>query len=138
MSLTIQLPAILETKIRKEADTKGVSIDDYFVQLLQQSNLIVSLDSDDYKEKRGKTLLKKINNTVLPEHVLSRYIYLHEKMESESLPESDYQELLNIVEQEEKLRNKRFKYLIELSEIRKISLTALMGQLGITPQSHYA
>lgn len=83
------------------------------------------------KGKRDKTLLLKINQTVLPEQAMERYIFLQDKMELENLSESEYQELLTLVNQEEKIRNKRFKYLLELSQLRSISLTELMNNLGL-------
>jgi hypothetical protein len=83
------------------------------------------------KGKQDKALLLKINQTVLPEQVLERYVFLQDKMELENLSESEYQELLTLVHQEEKIRNKRFKYLLELSQLRGISLPELMNSLGL-------
>ena len=54
-----------------------------------------------------------------------------DKMEIENLTESEHQELLNLVAQEEKIRNKRFQFLIELAQLRDITLTQLMHQLGL-------
>ena len=75
------------------------------------------------KGKRDKALLLKINQTILPEQALERYVFLQDKMELENLPETEYQELLHLVAQEEKIRNKRFQYLLELAQLRDISLT---------------
>jgi hypothetical protein len=83
--------------------------------------------------KRNKFLLPKINQTVLPEQAMERYIFLQDKMELENLLETEYQELLNLVAQEEKKRNKRFQYLLELAQLRDISLAQLMNQLGLNP-----
>ena len=81
--------------------------------------------------KRNKFLLQKINQSILPEQTLERYTFLQDKMELKNLPETEYQELLNLVAQEEKIRNKRFQYLLELAQLRDISLTQLMTQLGL-------
>jgi len=81
--------------------------------------------------KRNKYLLQKINQTVLPEPLMERYSFLQEKMELETLSETEYQELMNLVAQEEKVRNKRFQYLLELAQLKNISLTHLMNQLGL-------
>ncbi len=88
------------------------------------------------KGKRDKSLLLKINQTVLPEEKMERYTFLQEKMEVETLADTEYQELLNLVNQEEKIRNKRFKYLLELSQLRTISLTELMNHLGLNTPIH--
>ena len=79
-------------------------------------------------KKRNKFLLQKINQTVLSEPVMERYTLLQDKMELENLSETEYQELLNLVAQEEKNRNKRFQYLLELAQLKDISLTQLMNQ----------
>ena len=86
---------------------------------------------------RDKFLVRKINQTVLPEPVMERYAFLQEKMEVENLPDVEYKELLTFVDKEEKIRNKRFQYLIELSQLRNISLNELMNTLGLNV-SHYA
>jgi hypothetical protein len=86
--------------------------------------------------KRDKALLLKINQTVLPELSMERYIFLQDKMELENLSEPEYQELLILVTQEEKIRNKRFKYLLELSQLRGISLSELMHNLGLNPLNY--
>ena len=83
------------------------------------------------KEKREKSLLLKINQSILPEETMERYTFLQEKLEEENVSDSEYQELLNLVNQEEKIRNKRFQYLLELSQLRAISLTELMNRLGL-------
>jgi hypothetical protein len=83
------------------------------------------------KGKRDKALLLKINQTVLPELALERYVFLQDKMELDNLSESEYQELLILVNQEEKIRNKRFQFLLELAQLRNIHLTELMNNLGL-------
>ena len=83
------------------------------------------------KEKRDKFLLRKINETALSEEMLGRYIALQDKMEMAELADSEYEELLQLVGQEEKMRNKRFQYLVELSQLRGITLAGLMDNLGL-------
>ena len=86
-----------------------------------------AVDSD----KRDKFLLRKINESILPEPALERYIALQEKMELEKLSETEYEELINLVSQEEKIRNKRFQYLLELAQLRSTPLAQLMNTLGL-------
>ncbi len=88
------------------------------------------------KGKQDKILLRKVNETVLSEPLMERYIGLQEKMEVENLSDTDYQELLSLVDKEEKMRNKRFQYLLELSQLRGISLTELMNNLGLNILNH--
>ena len=87
-------------------------------------------------DKRDKFLLHKINQTVLPEPTMERYIYLQEKMEVENISDAEYTELLDLVAQEEKLRNKRFQYLLELSQLRGITLPELMNNLGLNTPNY--
>ena len=63
--------------------------------------------------KRDKFLLRKINETVLPEPVMERYAFLQEK-----------------------IRNKRFQYLLELSQLRNITMTELMDNLGLNIRNY--
>jgi hypothetical protein len=88
------------------------------------------------KGKQEKILLRKINEAVLPESLMESYISLQEKMEVDNLSDTEYQELLNLVDKEEKIRNKRFQYLLELSQLRGISLTELMNNLGLNILNH--
>ena len=88
------------------------------------------------KGKTDKSILLKINRATLPEEMMERYTFLQEKMEVESLSDLEYQELLNLVNQEEKVRNKRFQYLLELSQLRSIPLYELMNRLGLNTSVH--
>lgn len=101
---------------------------EYFIREL---NALVVRKRVVDKEKRNKFLIHKINQTVLPEPTMQRYIALQEKMELEQLTEPEYTELLELVAQEEKIRNKRFQYLIELSQLQNITLPELMKNLGL-------
>jgi hypothetical protein len=83
------------------------------------------------KAKRNKFLLHKINQTILPDAIMARYIALQEKMEVTVLSDIEYQELLNLVNKEEKIRNKRFQYLLELAQLRGTNLAILMQDLGL-------
>ena len=107
---------------------------EYFIQEL---NALVVRKRNNDSEKRDKFLLRKINESVLPEEIMMRYVALQEKMEVETLTEIEREELLKLVEKEEKIRNKRFQYLIELAQLRAISLPDLMTQLGLNT-FHYA
>jgi hypothetical protein len=103
---------------------------------IRELNALVTQKRVSDKGKRDKSLLLKINQAILPEQTMERYIVLQDKMEVENLPESEYQELLNLVAQEEKIRNKRFQYLLELSQLRGISMTKLMDDLGLNPLNY--
>lgn len=75
-------------------------------------------------------LLLKINQGVSPE-VQKRYDELIAKRRAESLTPNEYEELLHLAGQTEKLEARRMEHLAELARLRRISLTDLMGNLGI-------
>jgi hypothetical protein len=75
-------------------------------------------------------LLLKINQGVPPD-IQERYDELIAKRQSETLTPGEYDELLRITDQVEKLDAERVEYLKELARIRQTSLTALMEDLRI-------
>lgn len=107
---------------------------EHFINAL---NGLVTIKRAADSDKRDKFLLRKINQTVLSEQDRVRYAFLQEKMELENLSEVEYQELLVLVDKEESIRNARFQYLLELAQLRRISLTELMTHLGLNVV-HYA
>lgn len=86
----------------------------------------------DRKPSEGELLLR-INSTVLNAEDRSRYLALAEKLETDQLTETEHQEFLKWVDKDEKLRNERLKFMIELAQMRNISLHELMQNLGIAP-----
>jgi hypothetical protein len=77
-------------------------------------------------------LLQKINQT-LPEELQERYKNLSTKMRSGIITTDEHQDLLNLIEIVEQNNGDRLKYLIQLSQLRNISLAMLMEQLQIRP-----
>ena len=94
-------------------------------------NGLVTIKRATDSDKRDKFLLRKINQTALSEPDSVRYAFLQAKMEVENLSEVEYQELLVLVDKEESIRNERFQYLLELAQLRRISLPELMTHLGL-------
>lgn len=82
---------------------------------------------------RQKELLRLINQTVLPSEKHERYIELSERLESETISETERQEFLQLAEEDATLRNQRVGMLIELAQLRNLSLAALMEEMGLTP-----
>ncbi|MBK6993510.1 MAG: hypothetical protein KA138_01360 [Saprospiraceae bacterium] len=86
----------------------------------------------DRKPSEGELLLQ-INTTVLNAEDRSRYWVLAEKLEADQLTDGDHQEFMKLVDKDEKLRNNRLKLLIELAQMRNITLPKLMENLGLAP-----
>ncbi|MCI0477437.1 MAG: hypothetical protein L0Y55_14420 [Anaerolineales bacterium] len=75
-------------------------------------------------------LLLKINEGVPPD-LQARYNELIAKRQAEALTPDEYQELLRLTQQAEKMQARRVEYLAELARLRGVTLTALMEDLGI-------
>ena len=80
-------------------------------------------------------LTVKINQGSPPE-VHKRYDELIDKRREESLSSNEYDELLRLTDQIENLEARRMEYLSELARYRKVSLTEVMGNMGIHPPAY--
>jgi hypothetical protein len=77
-------------------------------------------------------LLLKINQGVSP-NIEQSYQNLIDKRNQEILTESEYQELLKLTDILENHQAQRLEYLVELAQLRQVSLSDLMTQLEIKP-----
>jgi hypothetical protein len=75
-------------------------------------------------------LLLKINQGLPPE-LRQKWDELMHKREAEKLTHQEYQELLRLTDQVEALQANRVKFMVELAQIRKKSLSELMQELGL-------
>jgi len=80
-------------------------------------------------------LLLKINEGV-PSDIQKRYNELIAKRQAETLTPDEYEELLRLTQQVERLEVRRVEHLAELARLRGVSLTALMDNLGIRPPAY--
>jgi hypothetical protein len=78
-------------------------------------------------------LLQKINQA-LPEEIQQKYNELSAKMRSQTITPEEHQDLLKLIDIVEKADGDRLQHLIQLSQLRNISLAELMKQLQIHPQ----
>ena len=58
------------------------------------------------------------------------------KLEAETMTDAEHAEFMRLATLEEKLRNQRVKYLIELSQLRAVSLPQLMVTLGLKSKNN--
>jgi hypothetical protein len=75
-------------------------------------------------------LLQKINVGLSADRQ-KRYAQLIQKRRAESLTPTEHAELLRLTEEVEALNTKRVARLIELSQLRGVSLTTLLADLGL-------
>lgn len=98
---------------------------------VRELNALITRRKEADPKYQEKALLHKINQTVLPDKKAERYALLMQKLEPDTMTESEHNEFMNLVTEEEALRNERVKYLIELAQLRNISLLTLMNSLGL-------
>jgi len=77
-------------------------------------------------------LLLKINQD-LPRELEQQYQVLMKKRHQETLTELEYQQLLELTEQVEKYQAQRIEYLTQLAQIRHVSLSNLIIEMGFKP-----
>lgn len=81
-------------------------------------------------------LLQKINQ-VLPEETQQQYDELSAKLRAEIITPQEHQSLLKLIDIVEQANCDRLQHLIQLSQLRNISLNELMAQLEIHhPEVH--
>ncbi len=98
---------------------------------LQEIKALIRRKNTENAVVRDSYLLDKINKTVLDKKKTEQYKALNYKIEAETISEAEYQEFMQLATLEEKLRNQRVKYLIELAQLRAVSLPQLMTTLGL-------
>jgi hypothetical protein len=81
--------------------------------------------------KRESELLLKINEPHLLNGEQEEYDLLYQKLENETISPTEHQRLLELIQLKEKKGVEKMQCLVELAQIRKVSLKALMNELGI-------
>ena len=85
--------------------------------------------------KKETELLQKINQSI-PITLWQPYKKLVAQRKEGALTQSEHEELLRLSDQIERLHAERIGYLVELAQLRNVSLTELMDELGIQPLNH--
>lgn len=75
-------------------------------------------------------LLKAITETVSLD-LQSRYQTLSQKLHEETISPTEHKELLEIIDIIEAQKVKQLRHLIELSQLRNVSLDSLMDELNL-------
>lgn len=81
---------------------------------------------------RESELLVKINQG-LPPADAKRMKKLIAKRQSYTIAEDELQELIRLTDEAERLNVERVKHLIELAQLRNVTLDELMDKLGVRP-----
>jgi hypothetical protein len=128
MTLNLEIPQAIEQQLIQEANLQGVSLDNYLVQVLKRA-IRKPVSNGKLSESQ---LLKKINLDI-SELEWTDYKQLIALRRFEKLNEIEHQRLIFLGDKIELANAERFKYLIELAQLRNVSLDKLMSDLGIKP-----
>ena len=127
------MPTINSQNFLRDADKMPVS---ELEQLLKDINALLRRKRTQDKTLRERQLLYKINNTILDDAKTKRYQALVENLELGTMTDVEHSELEFLAHYEEKLRNQRVKYMLELAQLRALTLPQVMESLGLIPLSH--
>lgn len=119
---------ITVTDILKGVSQLETSELEYF--FMEISQLLAQRKANHLLE-RETDLLQKIHHNI-PLDIRLKHNALSKKLDEEIITDKEYEELKNIIEVIEKGDVERLQALIELSQIRKLSLDELMAQLELT------
>ena len=105
-------------------------------QFLSQVSILLARRKAPSLPERQAELLQEISQS-LPIAYQQRYDELTAKLQANDITSVEYQELLQLIDQIELADAERVQYLIELAQLRNLSLDELMDQLNIHhPPAH--
>jgi hypothetical protein len=93
----------------------------------RQVQLIQAQRKTPHLSRQEAELLQKINQAI-PAALWPSYKKLVAKRDENSLTEAEHEALLRLSDQIERLHAERIGYLVELAQLRNVSLTDLMGE----------
>lgn len=129
---TIQVKS--EVKIELEQLMDGVAQLDTptLENLLSQVSLVLAQRKAPRLAQQESMLLQQINQGV-PDTMQKRYTQLQTKLHHETISADEHQELFALIDEIELVDANRLQALLELAQLRQVSLGELMRQLGIHP-----
>ena len=132
MALTIELPSNIEQQLLQGATQKGVSLENYLLQLISNATNAPkkTIKKKAISELSENELLRKINLDIT-ETEWTTYHRLTSLRKADKITESEYAQLIELGEKIENANVVRLKYLVALSQKRKVSLNKLMADLGL-------
>lgn len=105
-------------------------------QLLSTLSLMLAQRKVPSLPARESTLLQKIGEG-LPDNIQHRYDDLQRKLLAAQLTDDEHEELLNLIDIAEQADADRLQALIELAQLRAVTLDQVINQLGIHPPPAY-
>lgn len=128
MSLTIQLPVTTEHSLRESATREGMSLERYIAQLLT----ITSITKTPKKKKPlTEDELFKYCQLDIQTADLEAYHRLKTLFKTDKITENERENLIQLNDLIEVAHAKRMGYVLQLAQLRKVSLEKMMSDLGI-------
>ena len=133
---TVQLQSEINIELEKVLDgVAKLDTPDLEQFLTEVSFLLAQRKVANFSREEAR-LLQIINRT-LPASVQARYDQLTNLRRNEKMTPEEHQELLALVDQVELADANRLAALVELAQLRHITVAQLMKQLDIHPPSPY-
>lgn len=136
MTMTIDLPPELETRLRDEAAKEGLAPDRFVLSAVEERLHQRRTEQDvPHLSKAESELMLKIN-AGLPVETWRQYHALIAKRNAGTLASEEQQTLVGLVDQVEIAHARRLGYLLELANLRGTTLDAVMDALGIVKPTY--
>lgn len=128
MSITIAIPPKLEQRLRSEAASKGLSVEEYIAQMLISSQPDAS--GPGINDMTEDELLQRIHLNI-PLADLEEYHRLTALRKAERLSPDEHEKLLALTNRIETAHAERMRYVVALARLRGVSLEKVIAELGI-------
>ena len=129
MSLTIQLPVTTEHYLRERATREGMPLEHYISQLLTATSLLTVIKKKKKPLTEGE-LLKHCELDVQADD-LQEYHRLRGLFESNNMTDTERNALIQLNDLIEIAHAKRMNYVLQLAQLRGVSLEKTIADLGI-------
>ena len=128
--MVVTLKPERENWLTEEAEREGVSPEE-IVRRAAETRWAVAHRAPRLSGSESK-LLEKINEG-FPEEFWQRFRELREELNAGTIEDAEYQEYLHYIEETETRNVERLESLLQLSQLRGVTLQETMNQLGIAP-----
>jgi len=133
---TVQVTSEINLDLDKVLDGVSKLETPELERFLSEVGTLLARRKAPHLPQREAELLQAINHG-LPADLQQRYNELSAKLQAETITPPEHQELLSLIAQIEQTDAARMQHLIELAQLRHVSLDGLLNQLGIhTPSPH--
>ncbi len=129
MSIVLNLTPEIESKVREAARLEGMDVSAY----LREAAEARLHQLDPARSITEAELMERINQCSFPEAFWNRFRVLVAKQTAGMLSLQEQQELIEHTTQTEDRDAERLPFLAELAKRRRITIQALMTELGLRP-----